>query len=241
MKKLVTFDLWETLIIDTPDERAQRRLRRIELVRREFARFGLSYTTDQMTDAYDRSWEDVRPLWDRRLDCDMADQVTALLGRLGAPEGALSPADAEQVISVFIQPFFELKPHFLEGAATTVDAARRAGFTIGLISNTGRTPGWALKQFLDEGGVGEMFDFMVFSNETRTRKPGAAIFHYAAGQAGIASGLHIGDSYSADVEGALEAGWQSIWITPDTDGRDTSTLAAVWPDIAAGTRFFQAV
>ena len=220
MKKLVTFDLWETLIIDTPDERAQRRLRRIELVRREFARLGLSYTTDQMTAAYDSSWEDVRPLWNKRMDCDIADQVTALLGRLGAPEDALRPADAEQVISVFIQPFFELKPHFLEGAATTVDAARRAGFTIGLISNTGRTPGWALKQFLDEGGVGEMFDFMVFSNETRTRKPGSAIFHYAAGRAGIASGLHIGDSYSADVEGAL---------------------AAVWPDIAAGARFFEAV
>ncbi len=61
------------------------------------------------------------------------------------------------------------------------------------------------------------FDAVAISWEVGARKPNAAIFQHACAELQVspASAVHVGDSWSADIIGALRAGLLPIWIHPD--------------------------
>ena len=65
-------------------------------------------------------------------------------------------------------------PAMIPGALDVVRELQSRGYRLGLISNTGRTPGYALRAILDRLGL--RFDAMVFSNEHGECKPQRSIF-----------------------------------------------------------------
>ena len=111
---------------------------------------------------------------------------------------------------------------------------------MGLISNTGRTPGWALRECLEEFGLAQYFHFMLFSNEQGIRKPAPEVFRRAAARADAKTGLHIGDSYMADVLGAHAAGWRCVLITAEPLSKSGPRPDLVWHDIGSGAEWFRA-
>lgn len=62
-------------------------------------------------------------------------------------------------------------------------------------------------------------DVLIISEETGYMKPHPELFAYAAAAAGVPAEtiLYVGDSYTSDVQGALQAGWQSAWYTTRSD------------------------
>jgi putative hydrolase of the HAD superfamily len=116
-----------------------------------------------------------------------------------------------------------------------LDALRERGIKTGLVSNA-FDPGWLLRRDLDQMGVGERLDAVVFSSEVGKRKPHPSIFQRALDALDVApeEALFVGDRLYEDVRGARELGMttvQAVWFRADEhpDGRA--------PDYQAFTQF----
>jgi putative hydrolase of the HAD superfamily len=92
---------------------------------------------------------------------------------------------------------------------------------IGIVCNTGLTPGIGLRKFLAKEGVGDYFDLMLFSDEAGVRKPNPEIFQIAARKLQVkpCNIVHVGDNLKSDVWGAQNAGFKAIFLAT-TEGRD---------------------
>lgn len=92
-------------------------------------------------------------------------------------------------------------------AQAVLAALRAEGLTLGVISNMGME----LDGLLERLGIGGYLPVRSCTGSTGVSKPHPRIFQLALAQAGVqpAEAVHIGDSMSADVEGARSAG-----ITP---------------------------
>ena len=93
---------------------------------------------------------------------------------------------------------------------------RRAGLKVGVVSNSEG----ALAELIASLGWTDDFDCVADSGVLGLEKPRPEIFHWAAERLGAAARdlVHIGDSYAADVEGALGVGARAIWFA-QADGR----------------------
>ena len=88
------------------------------------------------------------------------------------------------------------------------DLAAR-GVRVAVLSNSeGR-----LAELLAEIGIADAFDAVIDSGRVGIEKPDRRIFDHAlAVLGGTGPGIHIGDSWPADIAGALGAGWRAIWF-----------------------------
>jgi putative hydrolase of the HAD superfamily len=83
------------------------------------------------------------------------------------------------------------------------------GVRVGVLSNSeGR-----LAELLAEIGIADAFAAIVDSGRVGIEKPDRRIFEVALAALGVTRpGIHIGDSWPADIAGALGAGWRAIWF-----------------------------
>jgi FMN phosphatase YigB (HAD superfamily) len=107
-----------------------------------------------------------------------------------------------------------IPPSLNPEAPALLAAVKKRGLKVGLISNTGRSPGTSLRQLLDNYGVLKFFDATVFSNEVMRRKPDRAIFDHASKllEAKNEAIVHVGDNPEADFWGARNAGMRAILL-----------------------------
>jgi putative hydrolase of the HAD superfamily len=105
---------------------------------------------------------------------------------------------------------------------------RRRGLLLGVVSNT-FVPGHVLDRHLRELGLLQHLPVRVYSCDVGYRKPHHAIFDIAVDQMGVpaAQTLFVGDTYDADVSGALRAGLRPVWK------RNTINRAEPNPDAVA--------
>jgi HAD superfamily hydrolase (TIGR01549 family) len=109
-------------------------------------------------------------------------------------------------------------PSLTEPAKLNVDATkvlqrlREHSLKIGLICNTGRGPGHALRELMRREGVLDYFDATIFSDGVGFGKPDLRIFLTAAKMLGLEprSILHVGDNIENDVRGAQRAGMKTL-------------------------------
>jgi putative hydrolase of the HAD superfamily len=84
------------------------------------------------------------------------------------------------------------------------------GVRVAVLSNSeGR-----LAELLVEIGIADAFHAIVDSGRVGVDKPDPRIFAYALDAVGAASGahaVHVGDSWAADVLGAVGVGWRAVW------------------------------
>jgi putative hydrolase of the HAD superfamily len=70
-----------------------------------------------------------------------------------------------------------------------------------------------LAELLAEIGLVDAFEAVIDSGRVGIEKPDRRIFDHALEALGATGpGIHIGDSWPADVVGALGAGWRAIWF-----------------------------
>lgn len=67
---------------------------------------------------------------------------------------------------------------------------------------------------VEKAGITEYFDLILTSQEAGVLKPDPRIFMMAAERLGVAPGecVYVGDIFSNDIRGALNAGMDAVWI-----------------------------
>jgi putative hydrolase of the HAD superfamily len=217
MIRLVTFDFWETLVQDSEANlRAQRALR-VTALARALAAAGEPLDEAEMADAYDRSQAVlVERFWGRHRDLGTLEQVRVVIecARAGAAD-RLSSAAIEDLASAYASPVLAHPPALQPGAAEAITALAGRGVRLGIISNTGRTPGIMLRRILESHDLLRHFSVISYSDEVGYRKPDPEIFHRTLSGAGTeaAQAAHVGDNPVDDIAGARGVGMLGVHYT----------------------------
>ncbi|MEM2839715.1 MAG: HAD-IA family hydrolase [Thermoplasmata archaeon] len=217
----VTLDLWDTLITEIPRKNPGLTRYRIELMHDELEKLGFKYSIGRIEEAYARSEEFCDEVWSRHRDMPLDDHFLFLLSCIdsGLP-WKLSKDGLERLRKGYSEAIFRMPPVLLPHAREALEYLSSNGYRIGLISNTGRTPGSVLRTLLAHLGISEYFDVMTFSNEVLVRKPEKQIFLHTLRALGALPrlSLHIGDDPEADFEGARNAGMNALLIDGGKSG-----------------------
>lgn len=101
-----------------------------------------------------------------------------------------------------------------DGVVETLDYLKEKGYLLGVITNGSHA---SQQGKLDHSGIKEYFEVTVISDDVDIRKPARGIFELAAWEIGvpIEQCLYVGDTFSNDIYGALNAGMKAIWIWPN--------------------------
>jgi len=212
MIKAVTFDFWETLVSDSPENLREQRALRIQALHRALAGSGIG--EPDVAEAYDRSERVlVERFWGRHRDPLIAEQVRLVLETVSpGVSRAMPPALFEEALAGYIEPVLHVPPELTPGAAEAVRELAARGVALGIISNTGRTPGVILRRVLERHDLLRHFTAVSYSDEVGYRKPDAEIFLRTLAQLGVDAGeaAHVGDNPVADVQGAQGVGMRGV-------------------------------
>ena len=212
---VVTFDLWQTLILDNPQLGAARTLIRLEGTRDALARFGEDYDLEHIQEAYRSCYRQCRQIRDEQLDVSFREQVQMFINNisLGLVE-RLNRDTVEDILRVYADSFLVHPPSVHVDAVPVLRDLKATGLRLGLISNTGMTPGATFRVYMESQGLLGYFDALTFSDEVKLAKPSNKIFLMTlhSMNATPAQAVHVGDHVVNDVVGAKRCGLKTIWI-----------------------------
>jgi putative hydrolase of the HAD superfamily len=220
MLQTITFDFWGTLY-----QNAFAREERLHLLEQFLARHDQPRSRTDLEAAHHH----VRVVWERIWQEehrslafeDWADEVFAFL------EVDL-PADA---ISGLRQPMEEIylngdRPRPVPGVSEVLPRLAQR-YRLGVISDTGLTPGRVLRQVLDRDGLLRYFRVLTFSDETGATKPLPKQFLSTLDRLETRpeNAAHIGDLPETDLAGARGVGMKTILFLGVSDRQDGRPLA----------------
>ena len=184
-------------------------------------------------------------------DISFQEQVALFVDGISPGLAARLPAAALREITVaYSDSFFEHPPRPHPAAVAALRQVKARGFRLGLISNTGMTPGVAFRRFMAQHGLLDYFDALTFSDEVKLAKPAPEIFlrTLRALEAVQGQAIHVGDHPITDVMGARRCGLKTVWIEgfyaradfadpaaqPDVSVTDLGAAAAAVEQLAGG-------
>ncbi|MGH9458386.1 MAG: HAD family hydrolase [Thermoanaerobaculia bacterium] len=223
--KAVAFDLWETLITDPPDVARRQERRRLEETARILEQAGHPQPPERIESAYRHTWTRCHELyWSNDRDVPSRVQIEHMLEHLLADDDPLEQRIVEDIERAYVRAAAEDLPELVDGARDVIEGLR-ARWPLGLVSNTGRTPGWVLREVLGHLGFGDAFRAMVFSNEHGECKPLRSIFEALRGRLGCEPSaiVFVGDNLFADVWGAQQAGMRAVHFDNPARGEAVGT------------------
>ena len=241
----VTFDLWQTLLIDNRELGLTRSEARLEGVRGVLADCGEEFDAERISEAYWDCYRQCVAIREGLLDISFDEQIGIFVENISSGLADRLSADTlAEITHVYADSFLDYAPPAHADAVKVLRSVREMGLRIGLISNTGMTPGTTFRTYLANTGMLDYFDTLTFSDEVKLSKPAEEIFLMTLRSLDAAPGrtAHVGDSIRNDVAGARKCGLKTVWITgfserddpsdPDTEPDETvDELGAVVPAI----------
>lgn len=238
----ITFDLWQTLILDSPELGRPRARVRLGGVQEALRGDGLDFPFDKLMEASRscyRVCDDIRTAegdvtFEEQIDIFLREVEPGLASRI-------TPATLALVSQRYADSYFAHPPKIDEGAHRVLETLSRMGVKVGLICNTGSTPGATQRIFLDQVGLARYFDTLVFSDEERLSKPAKRLFHLTLERLGVQpeETVHIGDHPLNDVVGAKRAGMRAIWLRRPGKEEPSVPPDALIDDLADTVAAFQ--
>jgi len=218
MLDTITFDLWNTLLSNTPQDNQKYSLKRVDKISKILQQNGREIKSDHLLDAYHKGFEKCKETWGRNLDLSTEEQLNIMFEFLDDEKFKDITRDLmSHLVEAFVSPILEDPPDLIDGAEGVLTQVKKKGYKVGLICNTGRTPGKTIKVLLERLGMIKYFDVTTFSNELKIRKPDPRIFLYTLTQLKSRSqdSAHVGDLIDVDVWGAKNVGMVSVHFNPD--------------------------
>jgi len=210
----VTFDCWSTLLFE--HDSAASYERRVQAVARAAGELGLPHEPGLARQAMDAAWRRHWTLWHEHVSSGAAEMAGWALDELAG--GRDLPHDSLARVAALATELGETSlaadVRSLPGARDTLERLAEAGVRRALICDTGMTPGRVVRQLLDRGGLLEVLEITVFSDEAGVPKPHPRIFVHTLEALGVApdATVHVGDLRRTDVAGARAAGMGTVRI-----------------------------
>lgn len=219
--KAVTFDVWETLLLERNGWSLRRRNARCNGLVRVLRHLGSEISTDQLALAFKRldSW--LATVWNENREVTHLDQIRFLVETVSKDATRVREEWIDQLSSAYVSAIFEVPPYLNPEAHEVLQWLKDSNKPMGLVCNVGLTPGFGLRELLARMEVAKYFDAMVFSDEVDLRKPDPRIFQKVAEELQLkpCKIVHIGDNLKNDVWGAKKAGFKAIHLSTEV-GRD---------------------
>ncbi len=221
MLRAIAFDLWETLITDLPEIAQRQESARIAGLLAILSESGHAVSHEGIAAAHRETWHRCWALyWSQDHDVSARGQVCHFLEILGLDCTLLDESLLRRCEDAYGRPALDYPPVLVDGALEVLREAQNLGLSVGVISNTGRTPGWALRRLVRQLGLGDSIDVMVFSNEHGECKPLPSIFESMRAEIGceFREMMFVGDNLFADVWGAQQCGMEAVHFAPPKRG-----------------------
>lgn len=220
--KAISFDFWSTLFTEQPDGYTYYSDRRHELIAEAISRHG-EFTIGDICRACSAEAEAHYICWTQEHRTPgTRRRVDSILRHLGVE---LEDARAEELSNAIAEGIMERPPILIEGAREVIESLSRK-YPLGIISDTGFSPGRVLRRVLEQNGMLDAFQSLVFSDEAGRSKPHAEVFAITSQTLKSApeETVHIGDLEPTDVTGAKNAKYKAIrftGVTPMETGEST--------------------
>ena len=210
----MTFDFWETLFMDTPELDRRRDELRCQGLRENLAKMGIEISLEDLADGLRASTPWLADIWKKGGQVSTLGQIRYIVNH-ATKNRAILLADPEVLMRLeesYWSPSFSAPATLNAEAPELLQRLRKRNLKIGLICNTGRGPGHALRELMRRESVLDYFDATVFSDEIGYGKPDPRIFLTAAERLGLQPSniLHVGDNIENDVRGAQSAGMKTL-------------------------------
>jgi len=231
--KAVTFDLWDTIVVDDSDEpkRAAKGLRSKRDERRHLMCSALCAVEpidlESVTLAYDTADAGFNLVWkELHINWTVEQRLRVVLNGLGHS----LPRDAfDRLVEDTGGMEVEIPPDPIAGIGEALaDLSQR--YRLAVVSDAIVTPGTGLKAILEGHGLAQHFSAFAFSDEVGHSKPHRSMFDCACAELGVTVDeiVHIGDRDHNDVKGPHALGAKAILFTAVRDAdKDATTADAV--------------
>lgn len=234
----VTFDLWDTIIVDESDEpkREAKGLSSKYLTRRELVWKFLQKHAPVARELVDISYAATdaafRKVWyDHSFTWSVNERLDIVLKGL---DRSLPPEEMAELVRLHEEMEFETQPDLAPGIVNAIKELH-GRYKLGVISDTIFSSGRVLRQLLQSNDIEQYFDVFIFSDEIGCSKPDPRTFTAAAKglRVDIKKIVHVGDRDSKDIKGPQMLGARGIYTTVVNDRGSSDTSAdAICSDYA---------
>jgi putative hydrolase of the HAD superfamily len=207
MIRAVTFDLWNTLFSDISysNERLSYLIQKFDLEE-------ISFEKKDLEREFYKEFDFTQ--WDRKKSSKehlfTKDRLEAMLKTLKVQ---LKPMVIKDIVANFESVMLKVKPSLKRNVNKTLETLAPE-YKIGLISDTGITPGKIIRKVLEDYGLLKYFAVTIFSDETGIYKPNPSVFQFALKKLKVKpeNTIHVGDLLLTDIKGARDCKITSVWI-----------------------------
>ncbi len=229
--KVVSFDLWDTVLVDGSDEVKRKNLgllpkkqQRRKLVRDSLESFGMTCDPNRIDIAYDTADAAFSVVWsEQQVTWSVDTRLKVLLAGLGCD---LPRDELDGLVLRHEEMEMDIIPDLAPGIRAALMELRKS-YRLAVISDTGFSPGRVVRRILIQMDLFDLFEAYVFSNEVGRSKPHSQLFQVTADLLGVdtAQMVHVGDREHNDVAGAQGAGCKAVLSTVVKDRGSTSSRA----------------
>jgi putative hydrolase of the HAD superfamily len=208
--KVITIDFWNTLF-DSIDHEKRYKYRN-DVLLEETDKLGIKVEYADLKSAIKQSWAFFEDNWIKNHHTPTSSEMVNVIWKyLKLPEQKVV---FDKVVTCYEDSLFEYPPSLIDGVADVLPKMAKK-YKLGLISDTGYSPGTHLRKLMEKNGILEYFSSFSFSNETGYSKPHENAFKVVLDElsASASEALHIGDIERTDIVGANNLGMYSALFT----------------------------
>ena len=206
MNKLVTIDLWQTIMgeSDFSAFSPNRRKLKCEAIYDYLKKIHNDLVYEDVESSHDYVVSLIAKYSRFHSDLLFKEWLILLIKKIDINNKInLNSQQIKNLGNIIDEIFISYPPDIFEGTSDFLDYLRGNDYKVGIISNTG----------LKKNNI--FFDVLSLSNELGIAKPNSKIFTQTLGKVNIepAHSIHIGDNPVADVLGAINIGMDAILIS----------------------------
>ena len=221
MVEAITFDFWNTLFVAV--RAGDVRVQQINLVLGRNGHCG--FDIGRVEQAIASAWQEWDRVWVQERRTFGAEEWVELV--LRDLRVTLDCAEQEALVEKMAVSGMEANPPLVDGLARILPRLV-SRYRLGVVCDTGLSPGWMLRDWMEQHGILRYFSHQTFSDELGVSKPHPDAFLDTLAHLGVSPrhAVHIGDYPRTDIAGAKAVGMRAIRFKGVVDWSDEEQATA---------------
>jgi HAD superfamily hydrolase (TIGR01549 family) len=222
MIKAITLDYWDTIFKMENEFNPQ--LYRLEKLKIALSDVKVELDDNILPHLYKEVWQKFEKEWqENHYTMSTTETVGYILDKL---QVKISQSSFDSLVKYFEEALLYHPPELMNNFNNIIQYLSE-NYKLGIISDTGFTPGRVLRELLKLNNLYQHFSYFIFSDEFGKSKPNPGTFLAVLDHFGIEpqEAIHIGDNERTDIAGAYSVGMKSILFARKQNGSNIETKA----------------